>query len=183
MFGIEDDATTNQQQERFQQKWLQKSTARLTRTALLSVLLKSTWEMMLAPVLPRVAFMAATFAQPLLLRRVLSFETDKLQPENIGYALIGAMALVYIILAVSKAEYDHMVNSWVMEIRNLLVSAVYQKSLGVDLINLKDGTMSTLLNVDMDLIVNGFKFAHEIWAGAMMLSIASWLIYTQLGYA
>lgn len=139
--------------------------------------------MILAPILSRVVFMAATFAQPLLLRRVLSFETDKQDPENIGYALIAAMALVYIILAVSKAQYDHTVNSWVMEVRNILVSAVYQKSLGVDLINLKDGTMSTLLNVDMDLVINGFRFAHEIWAGATILGIASWLVYIQLGYA
>jgi ATP-binding cassette subfamily C (CFTR/MRP) protein 1 len=55
------------------------------------------------PILPRLAQVAFTLCQPLLLRRLLSYLANRGDKEsfNIGYGLIGAYAVVYISMAVS----------------------------------------------------------------------------------
>ena len=61
-----------------------------------------------APVAPRLALLAFTFCQPLLLRRFLDYLQDPVerQDANIGYGLIGAYFLVYFGMAVSCPEPD-----------------------------------------------------------------------------
>lgn len=55
------------------------------------------------PILPRLAQVAFTLCQPLLLRRLLNYLANRGDKEssNIGYGLIGAYAVVYVSMAVS----------------------------------------------------------------------------------
>jgi hypothetical protein len=56
----------------------------------------------LVPIIPRLALLALTFCQPLLLRRLLDYlKHADVEDKNIGYGLIGAYFVVYFGLAVS----------------------------------------------------------------------------------
>lgn len=57
------------------------------------------WQI-LAPILPKLAQIAFTLCQPLLLRRLLKYLADDEQNPNIGYCLIGAYGVVYVGIAV-----------------------------------------------------------------------------------
>jgi hypothetical protein len=67
----------------------------------LKVVSKSTKWVLLAPVIPRIALLAFTFCQPLLLRRFLQFLQDGDEKVNVGYGMIAAYALVYFGMSVS----------------------------------------------------------------------------------
>ena len=57
----------------------------------------------LVPIIPRLALLAFTFCQPLLLRRLLDYlNHSDVEDKNIGYGLIGAYFVVYVGLAVSR---------------------------------------------------------------------------------
>lgn len=53
------------------------------------------------PILPRICQIGFTFAQPLMLSRVVEYVAHKdIESPNIGYGLIGAYAIVYTGIAV-----------------------------------------------------------------------------------
>jgi len=56
-------------------------------------------------VLPRLSLVAFNISQPFLINRAINFiDTSKtVQPNNVGYGLIGAFALVYIGIAVNSS--------------------------------------------------------------------------------
>lgn len=57
------------------------------------------------PIIPRLALLALTFCQPLLLRRLLDYlKHSDVESKNIGYGLIGAYFVVYVGLAVSAVH-------------------------------------------------------------------------------
>ena len=60
------------------------------------------WWPVLLPAIPRLALLAFTLCQPLLIQRLLQFLADKSQSrdEKTGYGLIGAAVLVYTGMAV-----------------------------------------------------------------------------------
>lgn len=70
------------------------------RFPLIRTTVKVMWWEFLLPVPAKLALLALTFCQPILVNRVLVFLQEK-ENINIGYGLIGAYALVYIGLAVS----------------------------------------------------------------------------------
>ena len=55
-------------------------------------------------VLPRLSLVAFNVSQPFLINRAIKFidTSETIQPNNIGYGLIGAFALVYVGTAVSS---------------------------------------------------------------------------------
>lgn len=60
------------------------------------------WWPIFVPVLPRLAVMAFTLCQPLLLSRLLEYLSDPVQRQDVktGYGLIGAAALIFAGMAV-----------------------------------------------------------------------------------
>lgn len=69
-----------------------------SKTALLWVFICHYRWHLLAGVLPRLAYIGFTFAEPFLVKRVLDFTAEPEGPNtrNFGYGLIGAYALVHI---------------------------------------------------------------------------------------
>ena len=57
-------------------------------------------------VVPRLCLTAFTFAQPFLIERVIAYLTEKenFNTNKIGYGLIGAYAIVYTGIGVSKCS-------------------------------------------------------------------------------
>lgn len=55
---------------------------------------------LMLPAIPRLALLAFSFCQPLLLRSFLRYLDDGQADARIGYAFVGAYALVYLGIAV-----------------------------------------------------------------------------------
>lgn len=99
LYPVSDDVSSENLSARFSREWDEQSNngpADLKRV--IFSLLK--WPI-LVPIIPRLALLAFTFCQPLLLRRLLDYlNNSDAETENIGYGLIGAYFVVYAGLAV-----------------------------------------------------------------------------------
>ena len=65
----------------------------------------------LAPVVPLIILLLATFAQPLLVNQALAFVSVVDEPESFGWALFGGFVCVYALLSLSTALYWEKVGS------------------------------------------------------------------------
>jgi len=166
----------------FDQKW-KSQLKNQTKHGLLRVLISTTRSFSIAPIFPKLCFLAASFAQPFLLQRMLRYLGSPREDNNIGYGLIGAFALIYFIQAVSQSHYGHAVNKHVAEVRSILVHALFQQSLEVSISDLNYGQVATLVNEDVQLIMDAILDMHETWASLLTLPIAIWLLYKQISYA
>ncbi|KAH6979576.1 P-loop containing nucleoside triphosphate hydrolase protein [Fusarium venenatum] len=136
-----------------------------------------------AVIVPRLALLAFTICQPLILNRLLVFLGDASQPINIGYGLIAAYGLVYTGIALSQALYWHRNARSVTLLRGVLVSAVFSKVTELSTTATDDSAAVTLMSSDVDVIVRAIREIHEFWANIIQLAIATWLLSTHIGYA
>ncbi|KAG5656426.1 hypothetical protein KAF25_000013 [Fusarium avenaceum] len=140
------------------------------------------WPLM-AVVIPRLALLAFTICQPLILNRLLVFLDDASQSIQIGYGLIAAYGLVYSGIALSQALYWHRNARSVTLLRGVLVSAVFSKATKLSTTATDDSAAVTLMSSDVDVIVRAVREVHEFWANIIQLAIATWLLSTHIGYA
>ncbi|KAF5540282.1 multidrug resistance-associated 1 [Fusarium mexicanum] len=137
----------------------------------------------IAVVLPRLALLAFTICQPLILNRLLVFLGDTSQSINIGYGIIAAYGLVYSGIAFSQALYWHRNARSVTLLRGVLVSAVFSKATDLSITITDDSAAVTLMSSDVDVIARAVREIHEFWANIIQLAIATWLLSTHIGYA
>ncbi|RBA17039.1 hypothetical protein FPRO05_01763 [Fusarium proliferatum] len=137
----------------------------------------------IAVILPRLALLAFTICQPLILNRLLVFLDDTSQSINIGYGIIAAYGLVYSGIALSQALYWHRNARSVTLLRGLLVSAVFSKATDLSITTTGDSAAVTLMSSDVDVIVRAVREIHEFWANIIQLAVATWLLSTHVGYA
>ncbi|KAF5689105.1 multidrug resistance-associated 1 [Fusarium circinatum] len=137
----------------------------------------------IAVVLPRLALLAFTICQPLILNRLLVFLGDTSQSINVGYGIIAAYGLVYSGIALSQALYWHRNARSVTLLRGVLVSAVFSKATDLSITITDDSAAVTLMSSDVEVIVRAVREIHEFWANIIQLAIATWLLSTHIGYA
>ncbi|KAF9879602.1 ABC multidrug transporter [Colletotrichum karsti] len=137
----------------------------------------------LAGVFPRLLFAGFTFAQPLLVNRIVNFVgspwTD--DSKNIAAGLVGATACIYVGLAVSRCWYQHMTFQLVTLFRGGIVSLIFKKTLNLDASAIKDSAPVTLMSVDIENIAVSMTFIHDVWAAAVELPVGIYLLYRQVG--
>ncbi|OKL58596.1 hypothetical protein UA08_06381 [Talaromyces atroroseus] len=132
---------------------------------------------------PRLALTAFTFAQPFLITTLVDWMGATAAPANYGPALIGAVVLVYSGLAVSTAIYWRQRYRFITAIRAGLVSIIYAATTGSKSVQAKDMAAITLMDTDVERIASDFRFVHEIWASALEVGIALWLLELQVSVA
>lgn len=139
----------------------------------------------LVPAIPRLIIVALTLAQPLLLKRMLEFVQDDGYDNRaqIGHALIGAFAFLYGLTAVFKAWFAHSSNRLSLELRSALIDATYRKLLRLRLTALDTGKATTLINVDVQHIMDGSIMLHDVWASFVTVAIAVYLLFLQIQLA
>lgn len=182
LFGVQDPTSSEQLKAQFDQKW-KAVLNKQTKFGLIGVLISTTCNLLLAPIFPKLCYLGVNIAQPFLLQRMLTFLQSKKDDSCIGYGLVGAFALVYFIQAISQSQYGHAVNKHVAEIRSILIHAIFQHSLDVSVSGLKDGQVATLVNNDIQIVMDAILDLHETWASILVLPIAIWLLYRQISYA
>ncbi|KAJ9475218.1 putative Metal resistance protein YCF1 (putative) [Pseudozyma hubeiensis] len=145
----------------------------------------------LRPVLPKLLFIAVSFAQPFLIERTTSYLRSTTQPQMAepgyhGWGLVAAYALVYSLTALLTAHYQSIVDDSACRARRTLVSIIYQKSLRLNHDSAHStgaGGATTLISADMERVCNGLVLIHELWASLLQIGIALWLAYDQISYA
>ncbi|KZL80273.1 abc transporter [Colletotrichum incanum] len=137
----------------------------------------------LAGVLPRILFAGFTFSQPFLVNQIVNFVGSPWTDEsrNIAAGLVGATALIYVGLAVSRCWYQHMTFQLVTLFRGGLVSLIFKKTLDLDASVIKDSAPVTLMSVDIENIAVSMTYLHDVWAAAVELPVGVYLLYLQVG--
>ncbi|KAJ3959309.1 hypothetical protein N0V92_004092 [Colletotrichum tropicale] len=159
-----------------------KQSNRLPRLPL--VLLRALRWAIVAPVLPRLAQVAFTLCQPLLLREFLRYLAGEATfVGNTGYAFIITYGLVYLGIAISGCIYWRLTYKSLVKLRGCILAAVYEKTLGIDPARCDTTAAVPLISTDMERIIAGFKDFHEIWANTVQVTISVWLLYRELGLA
>ncbi|KAF7594114.1 hypothetical protein BBP40_010113 [Aspergillus hancockii] len=142
------------------------------------------WQL-LSAVPPRVCLAALNICQPLLLHRSLSFSTEPKTnaTNNTGYALIGAYILVYLGMAVTMGQYQHMTYRAITMVRGAIVSMVYRKASTLSVEDADPASSLTLMSADIERIVQGWQTMHDIWGNTLEIGLAIFLLQQQLGVA
>jgi ATP-binding cassette subfamily C (CFTR/MRP) protein 1 len=81
------------------------------------------------------------------------------------------------------ARYKHFTYRWVVQVRGNLVSLIYQKSMTLQYAGTGDKVAVSLMSTDIERVVTGLPYFHEIWASIIEVSIAVWLLERQVSYA
>lgn len=180
LYPIDEEMSSTILSSKFQLYWSRSKPGkyRLMKT-LYSMLIWQT----LSPILPRLALVAFTFCQPLLINRFLGFLQSPEESINTGYGLIGAYAVVYLGLAVSNGFYWHGVYRWVALIRGALITGIYRKTTETSITSLDNAAAVTLMSADVERIVQGFQNVHELWANIVQVCLATYLLQRELGLA
>uniref|UniRef100_A0A093V8Q9 Multidrug resistance-associated protein 1 n=1 Tax=Talaromyces marneffei PM1 TaxID=1077442 RepID=A0A093V8Q9_TALMA len=171
---------------RFWDAWQKTPTNK--RRLMYSLMTALRWDL-LSPIVPRLILIAFTIGQPLCLRRFLDYLQGDERNVNVGYGMIGAYFLIYFGIAVrhsndiSSAFYW---SSWFRSLalmRSMLIIAIFEKTLQVNAAVTNDKAAVTLMSTDVDRIVNGLREIHELWANAIQIVIATYLLELELKYA
>ncbi|KAF4633015.1 hypothetical protein G7Y89_g5109 [Cudoniella acicularis] len=136
-------------------------------------------------VLPRLCLTAFNFCQPFLLNSTIDFSQHSAghASVNTGYGLIGAYFLVYIGIAVSTGQFQHLTYRVVTMIRGGLISMLYRKAGDLSLNGTDPASSMVLMSADIERITTGWQTIHELWANLLEVAIAIYLLKRQLGAA
>lgn len=165
-----------------------------SKSALFTTLITAMPTKFFGPALPRLVIVALTLTQPMLLERLITFvqggavhgdQQSVIYSErsDVGYALIGAFAVLYILMALFNAWYAHACNKLALEMRSVLIDSCYRQLLKMRLAALDAGKAATLINVDMQHIMEGSKILHDIWASLVTVAVAVYLLYLKIQMA
>ncbi|KAG8825602.1 hypothetical protein FRC17_008601 [Serendipita sp. 399] len=153
-----------------------------SRYHLLFATLKSFGVTFFAPVVPRMVLLLATFAQPLLIKDMLTFMSDSSAPISRGWAIFGGYLCVYGAAVLSTALYWEKLYAVTVKYRGALVGAIYLKTLNLAAHAsrpLGTGMGSNYMSVDVERITIGIEEFHEFWAAMVALPLAFALLYSQ----
>ncbi|KAM0452349.1 hypothetical protein ACHAO4_005560 [Trichoderma viride] len=135
-------------------------------------------------VIPRLAVVALTIAQPFLVSqalRFLSMPKDE-HSDNIGYGLIGAFAFVFIGSAILTAWYEHLTFRVGAMIRGGLIGLIYRKILRLSTSDLNESSALALMGNDIETLAERANaLIIEAYANSLTVGIAVYMLYAQLG--
>ena len=157
---------------------------KLPRQLLLLYFRKLGWHI-LSVVPPRLALIGFTFCQPFLIERAVEYSQEPVTTHstNEGYGMIGAYAIVYIGIAVTNGQYQHLVYRSITMARGGLVSMLFVKGSTLKSNAVDPSASLTLMSADIERITNGWQTMHELWANSLEVAVAIYLLDRQLGAA
>ncbi|KAL7923567.1 multidrug resistance-associated protein [Trichoderma austrokoningii] len=134
-------------------------------------------------VIPRLCMSAFTFAQPFLIKTTIEYVGSENPNSYHGKGLIGAWALVYLGIAISRSLYYYEASRFVAKLRGGLIALVYQRSLDIRATEGGDISAVALMGTDIERIASVMEMFHESWACFIDILIACWLLERQLSLA
>ncbi|UKZ54381.1 hypothetical protein TrVGV298_008189 [Trichoderma virens] len=140
----------------------------------------------ISAIIPRLMLSAFTFCQPFLIQAAvshLSGTSNEDDHERFGQALVGAFALVYLGIAISRAVYWRQTYRMLAKVRAGLTTKIYRQTVSLQSRDVEDSAALTLMGTDVERIVESLRFFHETWAAIPEAAIGVWLLTRQVLYA
>lgn len=143
---------------------------------------------LLSPVLPKLVVTATIILKPLLVNATLGYMDDTSGQLSHGLGLVLAFALVYGMAGLATGQYLISVYHNTCQLRAMLVQTVYIKALTLSAATLADSSSAlasptSLTSVDVERIVEAIDAVHEAWSALVILPVATYLLYYQVGLA
>ncbi|KAF3197725.1 hypothetical protein TWF679_002821 [Orbilia oligospora] len=182
LWHLDDRIDAPDVKDHFYQTWLQRYSHSKRKYKLARSSFRALVWLFLSPVIPNILFVGLNFSQPFLISRMITFVRSD-DPTEVGYLLLLAFAVVYILIGVFGAIYWHEVDRWLTVLRGCLVSAIYRKTLTLDLRQTSTGASVALMSTDVEKAMLGFKWLHEAVSSFAIIPIALVLLYFQVGLA
>ncbi|KAF9873848.1 ABC multidrug transporter [Colletotrichum karsti] len=137
----------------------------------------------LLAVLPRLCLLGFTFCQPFFLQRLLGYLSSQESDTPTASGLIAVAVLTYSGIAISTSLYWYYQERFQSRLRGYLISAIYRKATSIHHVGNGDSAAVTLMGADVERIYTGLRLMHELWANIIQITLASWLLQHQLGFA
>lgn len=148
---------------------------------LTKVLMRTLMGHLLLPMIPRLAWLGFTIAQPLFIEALLNYLSQEELDPNIGYGFIGASFFIYAGIVVSMAFYKYYHHRMRTMLRSILVTETFLTATKARIGNDDDSAAVTLMSVDIERIRMGFRQLHETWASLIQVALCAWLLDRRLG--
>ncbi|KIY73114.1 P-loop containing nucleoside triphosphate hydrolase protein [Cylindrobasidium torrendii FP15055 ss-10] len=153
--------------------------------------MKAFFSQFAGPAIPKLFLIATTFTQPFLVSRMLSFiesyssDDGAREDPALGWGLVGAYAIVYMLIAFSTALYWDKVYAMVVCYRAALVSVIFDKSmrLSASVSETKGNTAVTYMSVDVERVCEGIAFFHETWSALLSIAVAAVILWFRATFA
>lgn len=146
---------------------------------------KILWWPFLQAAVPRLLLIGFTFAQPFLITSavgLLASNQDDKAADRTGYGLLGAAALIYTGIAISKLLSAHKLYRTITMFRGATVSLIYSRALLIQDGLYDESASITLMSTDTDRVSLAIYNLNEVWARAIEVGIAIFLLARQLGW-
>ncbi|TQV93467.1 hypothetical protein V2A60_010128 [Cordyceps javanica] len=151
--------------------------------SLASALFRTLYPEFLRVVVPRLCFLGFTFAQPWLIMCIIDTVVGGSVSSDISGGLIGATALVYIGISISRGYYNHHAYRSATLTRGILVTAILHKALRLTHVQLKKSAALTLMTADIETLTFTITTFHDLWASAFELGLAIFMLAKIIGGA
>ncbi|KUJ12857.1 P-loop containing nucleoside triphosphate hydrolase protein [Mollisia scopiformis] len=180
LYAIDDDLKGTRLYERLLRSW--HAVNRKKNHALTTAVLRTFSPELSFAIVPRLAYVGFSLAQPYLIKTTISYITyHKRLPENYGYGLIGAYALCYIGLALSQRLWMQIAFRTMTKIRGALVTSIYKKMLTVRAETTNSSSAVSLMSTDVDRIVMTTFMMVNLGPDVVQIVIALCIMGTQIG--
>ncbi|TLS21235.1 uncharacterized protein PpBr36_10624 [Pyricularia pennisetigena] len=180
--GVDETLLSDDASVRFQEYWSQPRN-QTGKNSLLRSLVVVLWKDLCTPVLPRFLGLVATLSQPLLISTILAHiqNPDGSTSGFDKFTILAAFAVDFTLAAVFNAWYLHETARYTVRVRSVVISALYEKALrthgqGADL-----GSATVLMNVDLDKVLEGIRWMHEVWAVPLVVGLCLYGLNTTIG--
>ncbi|KAI4197560.1 MAG: hypothetical protein LQ348_002135 [Seirophora lacunosa] len=183
LLPLDKHLTSDYLYRRLHQPWADK-VEKGPRSLLMLFFSQLKWSL-LAVVPPRLGLIGFTFCQPFLIERAVELTRQPVDGSstNVGYGLIGAYFLVYVGIAITTGQYQHLTYRAITMARGGLVSMMFAKTPLVKANAADPASSLTLMSADIERITHGWQTMHECWANVVEVAVAIWLLERQLGAA
>jgi ATP-binding cassette subfamily C (CFTR/MRP) protein 1 len=183
LLSLDESLSAKRQLPPFERAWADSS--HRGRMRLIFSLSRAAGRRALYPLLPRMAKISFSFCQPFLIQglsRYLKQEPGSVSARS-GYGWIGATFLIYSGIAITSALYWYLHHRVLTIVRAALVASIFRK---MTKLSISHGEMSatlTLMSTDVERIKGGLHSINEIWANAVEVALAAWLLQREIGIA
>lgn len=146
---------------------------------------KILWWPFLQAAVPRLFLIGFTFAQPFLITAavgLLATNQDDRTADQTGYGLLGATAIIYTGIAISKLLSAHKLYRTITMFRGATVSLIYSRALQIQDGLYDESASITLMSTDTDRVSLAIYHLNEVWARSIEVGIAIYLLARQLGW-
>lgn len=162
LYPLDKNMAADHLSERFTQHL--NSAALRGRVDLIKILGRTLAVPLILPIPARLALMGFNFCQPLFINSLVTklSEPESAFTQNLRNGYIGASIAIYTSIAISTALYWYFHQRVLYMGRGALVTAIYTKTTQAYMSSEDENAALTLMSVDIERIMQGFRSLHEL---------------------